>query len=230
MNFHSLYDQGFARVAAVTVPVHPAQPLANANEVIDVARELDAKGVAAAVFPELGISGYAIDDLLLQDVVLDEVTEALHRIAVQTKDLLPILIVGAPIRNDGSLYNCAVTIHRGKILGVTPKLHLPNYREFYEKRHFATPGPTTPSFIDTTAWGFVDDDCASASVPFSPITIDVEDVPGLVIAPEVCEDMWVPLTPATLAALNGATVLMNLSASPITVGRAEDRRLLVRSL
>lgn len=230
MNFHSLYDQGFARVAAVTVPVHPAQPLANAGEVIDAARELDAKGVATAVFPELGISGYAIDDLLLQDVVLDEVTEALHRIAAQTKDLLPILIVGAPIRNDGSLYNCAVTIHRGKILGVTPKLHLPNYREFYEKRHFATPGPTTPSFIDTTAWGFVDDDCASAFVPFSPITINVEDVPGLVIAPEVCEDMWVPLTPSTLAALNGATVLMNLSASPITVGRAEDRRLLVRSL
>ena len=106
MNFHSLYDQGFARVAAVTVPVHPAQPLANAGEVIDAARELDAKGVATAVFPELGISGYAIDDLLLQDVVLDEVTEALHRIAAQTKDLLPILIVGAPIRNDGSLYTC----------------------------------------------------------------------------------------------------------------------------
>ncbi len=225
MNFHSLYDQGFARVAAATVPVHPAEPLRNAAEVVSVAKEASDRGVVALVLPELALSGYAIDDLLLQDVLLDEVDEAIRMIAEASTDLLPIIVVGAPIRAEGSLYNCAVTIHRGRILGVTPKLHLPNYREFYEKRHFVTPGVQTPYYVDASKWSAAGDDL----VRFGSILVEAEDLPGFVLAPEVCEDMWVPITPSSYAALAGATVLVNLSASPITVGRAEDRRLLVRS-
>lgn len=227
MNFHSLYDQGFARVAAATAPVHPAHPLQNAKEVVSLAREASERGVCLLVLPELALSGYAIDDLLLQDVLLDEVEAAIHEVALASRDLLPIIVVGAPVRAGGALYNCAIAIHRGAILGVAAKEHLPNYREFYEKRHFVTPGASTPDFLDVSAWIASDD--APDSVPFSPLLIEVEDVPGLVISPEICEDMWVPVTPSSIAALNGATVIANLSASPITVGRAEDRRLLVRS-
>ena len=127
MNFHSLSDQGFARVAAVTLPVHPAQPLANAEEIIAAAHTCDERGVSIALFPELCVSGYAIDDLLLQDVLLDEVERALTAIITASVDLLPLIVVGAPLRS---------------ALAVIPKSYLPNYREFYEKRHFVTP----PSF------------------------------------------------------------------------------------
>ena len=156
MNFHSLYDQGFARVAAVTLPAHPARPAENAREIIDAARELDARGVAVAVFPELSVSGYAIDDLLLQDVLLDNVEKALATIVEASTDLLPLLIVGAPLRKDNALYNCAVAIHRGRVLAIVPKSHLPNYREFYEKRHFVTMPPHACERIEVP-WGGVDD-------------------------------------------------------------------------
>ena len=232
VNFHSLYDQGFARLAAATIPVHPADPARNAEEVVSIAREASDKGVAVLLLPELCLSGYAIDDLLLQDVLLDEVEAAIHSVARASLDLLPILIVGAPVRAEGSLYNCAIAIHRGRILAVIPKLHLPNYREFYEKRHFVTPGASTPILIDVSKWSAVENPYEKFSpeyVPFSSAVIEVADVPGLKIAVEVCEDMWVPATPGSFAALAGATVICNPSASPITVGRAEDRRLLVRS-
>lgn len=228
MNFHSIYDQGFARVCAATIPVHPAQPLKNAEEILSVARECSEAGTAVVVFPELSVSGYALDDLFLQDVLLHQVIEALRIIVNASRHLLPVLIIGAPISHGNRLYNCAVSIHRGKILGITPKQHLANYREFYERRHFALPTEATPTIIDTSAWG-VDSDPLSALVPFGPQIIDVEDVPGLHIAPEVCEDMWVPVTPSSLAALSGATVICNLSASPVTVGRADTRALLVSS-
>ena len=152
MNFHSLYDQGFARVAAVTLPVHPARPFENAREIIDAARELDTRGVAMGVFPELCVSGYAIDDLFLQDVLLDNVEKALAQIVEASADLLPLLIVGAPLRKDNALYNCAVAIHRGRVLAIVPKSHLPNYREFYEKRHFVTMPPRASERIEVP-WG-----------------------------------------------------------------------------
>ena len=232
MNFHSLYDQGFARVAAATIPVHPANPAHNAEEVIHVARQASEQGVALLLLPELCLSGYAIDDLLLHDVLLDEVEAALHRLAEASLDLLPILIVGAPVRAHACLYNCAIAIHRGKILAVVPKQHLPNYREFYEKRHFVTPLPHTPLRIDVSQWlahSTRKDPRTLTEVPLASTLIEVTDLPGFVIAPEICEDMWVPVSPASLAALAGATVMCNLSASPITVGRAEERRLLARS-
>ena len=230
MNFHSLYDQGFARVAAVTLPVHPARPFDNAREIIDAAKELDARGVAVAVYPELSVSGYAIDDLFLQDVLLDNVEKALAQIVEASADLLPLLIVGAPLRKDNALYNCAVAIHRGRVLAIVPKSHLPNYREFYEKRHFVTMPPRACERIEVPWGGIEEFSGGPVWVPFGQVLLSAADVPGLTIGIEICEDMWVPATPAAELALAGATVLANLSASPITVGRGADRELMVRSV
>ena len=230
MNFHSLYDQGFARVAAVTLPVHPAHPADNAREIIDAARQLDARGVAVAVFPEVCVSGYSIDDLFLQDVLLDNVEKALASIVEASTDLLPLLVVGAPLRKDNALYNCAVAIHRGRVLAIVPKSHLPNYREFYEKRYFVTAPPRASERIEVPWGGIEEFSGAPAWVPFGQVLLSAADVPGLSVGIEICEDMWVPITPATELALAGATVLANLSASPITVGRGADRELMVRSV
>jgi NAD+ synthase (glutamine-hydrolysing) len=220
VDFTSAYDQGFVRVAACTSVTAIADPLANAASVLEQARELDADGVRVAVFPELALTGYAVDDLFLQEVVLDQVEEALAQIAAASADLGPVLVVGAPLRSGNRLYNTAVVIHRGEILGVAPKSYLPTYREFYERRHVA-PGDDRRG--DSLVLGGV-------PVPFGPdLLFRALDVPDLVLHVEVCEDLWVPVPPSAEAALAGATVLVNLSGSPITVGRAEDRRLLVRS-
>ena len=179
MNFHSLYAQGFARVAAVTLPVHPAQPLANAEEIIAAARSCDERGVSIALFPELCVSGYAIDDLLLQDVLLDEVERALTTIIAASADLLPLIVVGAPLRKGAALYNCAVAIHRGRALAVIPKSYLPNYREFYEKRHFVTP-PSFDNDLLQAPWAPTEPYTEDAPLlPFGSVTKDVTDVTGL---------------------------------------------------
>ena len=138
MDFRNVYAQGFARVAACTLPVALADPATNAERVLAEVRACHDEGVAVALFPELSLSGYAIDDLLLQDVLLDAVDDAVVTIAEATAKLLPVVVVGAPLRHGNRLYNCAVVIHRGEVLGVAPKSFLPNYREFYEKRHFAS--------------------------------------------------------------------------------------------
>lgn len=220
MDFYSAYAQGFARVAAITVPVAIANPAANAERVIEEARKAHEEHVAVAVFPELGLSGYSIDDLFLQDTLLDGVRRAIDAIVSASVDLLPVLVVGAPLARGTRVYNCAVVIHRGEVLGVAPKSYLPNYREFYERRWFAPGDDTHGEFIE------INDD----EVPFGPdLVFRATDVEGLALHVEICEDFWVPIPPSAEAALAGATVLANLSGSPITVGRAEDRRLLVRS-
>ncbi|UFU04862.1 NAD(+) synthase [Ruania halotolerans] len=218
--FRSLYRHGFARVATCTIEVNLADPERNVDAILDQARACDADGVAIAVFAELCLTGYSIDDLLLADPLLRATDAALGRLVAESAHLLPVLIVGAPIRHRNRLYNAAVVIHRGRVLGVAPKSLLPTYREFYERRHFA-PG-------DDQRGGecMVD----GHRVPFGPdLLFEAEDVPGLVLHAEVCEDMWVPIPPSAEAALAGATVLANLSGSPITVGRADDRHLLCRS-
>ncbi|MFJ4715614.1 NAD(+) synthase [Streptomyces sp. NPDC088785] len=220
VNFRSIYSQGFARVAACTGHAAIADPHANAEAILRQARERAADGVAVAVFPELGLCGYSIEDLLLQDVVLDEVEQALAAVVAGSAELLPVLVVGAPLRHRDRIYNCAVVVHRGRILGVAPKSYLPNYREFYERRQIAAG--------DTERGGTIR--LGGAEVPFGvDLLFAAEDVTGLVLHVEICEDMWVPVPPAAEAALAGATVIANLSGSPITVGRAEDRRLLCRS-
>lgn len=220
MDFYNAYAQGFARVAACTVPVRLADPAANAEAVLEQARLCHEDGVAVAVFPELCLSGYSIEDLHLQDTLLAEVDAAVATLVEASRELLPVLLVGAPVVHGNRVLNCAVVVHRGEVLGVAPKSYLPNYREFYEKRHFA-PGDDRRGATVTVA---------GREAPLGPdLLFDVTDVPGLVLHVEVCEDMWVPVPPSAEAALAGATVLANLSGSPITVARADDRHLLARS-
>ena len=219
VDFYSAYAHGFARVAACTVPIRVAAPATNARAVIEQARACSEEGVAVAIFPELGLSGYAVDDLFLQDPLLDAVTDAIAEIVAASEDLLPVLVVGAPVAHGTRVLNCAVVIHRGRILGVAPKSYLPTYREFYERRWFAPGDDVRGSIV-----------LAGQEVPIGPdLLFEAEDVRGLVLHVEVCEDMWVPVPPSAEAALAGATVLANISGSPITVGRATDRHLLARS-
>jgi NAD+ synthase (glutamine-hydrolysing) len=218
-DFWSAYRHGFLRVAAATITTALAQPAANAASVLAQARDLDADGVGLALFPELTLSGYSLEDIVMQDSLLEAVEVALADVVAGSADLLPVLVVGAPLRFRHRIHNCAVVIHRGRVLGVAPKSYLPTYREFYERRQMA-PGDDVRGTIRV----------AGTEVPFGPdLLFSASDVPGFVLHVEVCEDMWVPVPPSAEAALAGATVLANLSGSPITIGRAEDRKLMCRS-
>jgi NAD+ synthase (glutamine-hydrolysing) len=219
MDFWSLYAHGFARVAAVTVPVRLADPAANAAAIVEAAQACDAQGAALAVFPELGLSGYSIEDLLLQDALLDAVERAIETLLDATAGLAPLLVVGAPLRHSGRVYNTALVLNRGRLLGVIPKSYLPTYREFYERRQVAA-GDALRGEITV----------AGQTVPIGrDLLFAAEDCPGFVLHVEICEDMWVPIPPSAEAALAGATILANLSGSPITIGRADTRRLLCQS-
>jgi NAD+ synthase (glutamine-hydrolysing) len=219
MDFYNAYSQGFVRVAACTHHTTIGDPAANAASVLGLARECHHDDVALAVFPELTLSGYSIEDILLQDSLLDSVEDALLDIVTASTDLLPVLVVGAPLRHRHRIYNTAVVIHRGTVLGVVPKSYLPTYREFYEHRQIA-PGDDERGIIRI----------GDLAAPFGPdLLFAAFDLPGFVLHVEVCEDMFVPIPPSAEAALAGATVLANLSGSPITIGRAEDRCLLARS-
>jgi len=219
VDFFSAYAHGFVRVAACTHRTVLADPAANAESVLRIARSCHDDGVAVAVFPELTLSGYSIEDILLQDSMLDAVETALADVVAASTDLLPVLVVGAPLRHLHRIYNTAVVIHRGSVLGVVPKSYLPTYREFYERRQMA-PGDDMGGTIAVRG----------QDLPFGPdLLFDAVDVPGLVLAVEICEDMFVPIPPSAQAVLAGATVLANLSGSPVTIGRAEDRKLLARS-
>ena len=219
MSFYSAYRHGFVRVAACTLHTTIGDPAANAESVLVAARECHDDGVALAVFPELTLSGYSIDDILLQDTLLESVERAVDVLVAASADLLPVLVVGAPLRYRSRIYNAAVVIHRGAVLGVAPKSYLPTYREFYERRQMA-PGDDVRGEIVL----------GGTAVPIGPdLLFAAADYPGFVLHVEICEDMWVPVPPSAHAALAGATVLANLSGSPITVGRADDRKLLARS-
>ncbi|OBK21804.1 NAD(+) synthase [Mycobacterium asiaticum] len=221
MSFYSAYRHGFVRVAACTHHTTIADPAANAESVLGLAQECHEDGVALAIFPELTLCGYSIEDILLQDSLLDAVEESLGQIVTASADLLPVLVVGAPLRHLHRIYNTAVVIHRGAVLGVVPKSYLPTYREFYEHRQIA-PGDGERGTIRI---GRLD-----VEVPFGPdLLFTASDLPDFVLHVEICEDMFVPVPPSAEAALAGATVLANLSGSPITIGRAEDRCLLARS-
>ena len=218
--FHSPRTHGFVRVAAATPVVHTADPAANAEEHIALIREAGAQGVDLIVFPELSLSGYAIDDLLMQDALLAEVERQIELVAEAADEAGLIAVVGAPVRNGDALYNCAVVLGSGAVLGVVPKTYLPNYREYYEKRWFA---PAASRSEDTVVLN-------GEPVDFAPgLIFEAVDRPGFVFAAEICEDFWAPQPPSTRAALAGARILLNLSASNIVIGKADERALLCAS-
>ncbi len=220
MAFRSIYTHGFLRVAACTIETAIADPARNAAAILAAAQTCHDRGVGVAVFPELSLSGYALDDLFLQDALLDAVEDAILALAEGTRDLLPVLVVGAPLRHRHRIYNAAMVIHRGAVLGAVPKSFPPNYREFYEKRHFALGAGVRGEAVRI----------GGAAVPFgTDLLFAAEDVPGFTLGIEICEDMWVPSPPSGALAMAGATVLANLSGSPITVGRARSRDLLCQA-
>jgi NAD+ synthase (glutamine-hydrolysing) len=218
--FRSLYTHGFVRVAACAPRVTLADPTANAEAILDFAKEADKAKAAILLTPELALSGYSIDDLLLQDALNDCVEAALARLKEASQKLFPALIIGAPLRVQGALYNCAVVIRAGRVLGVAVKSFLPNYREFYEKRHFAAAFDAPVDEIELLG----------ETVPFgADLLFAADDARDVIFHAEICEDFWTATPPSTLAALGGATILLNLSASNVVIGKAEDRKVLCDS-
>src|SRR5271167_3840461 len=219
-SFFSPYHHQFVRVGACVPHVAVTEPRRNADNVLGLLAAGDQARVALMVFPELCLSAYAIDDLLFQDAVLDEVARQVDRLICASGELFPIFVVGAPLRSQGHLYNCGVAIHRGELLGVAPKVFLPNYREFYERRHFTSgEGVTGESIV-----------IAGHEAAFgSDLLFAARGEAGFTFHVEICEDLWVPRPPSTAAALAGAEILLNLSASNITIGKAQMRRLLCSS-
>jgi NAD+ synthase (glutamine-hydrolysing) len=218
--FDCMYSHGFLRVASCVPHGRVADPAFAAAAHLDLAAQGHARHVGVMLFPELGLSSYAIDDLLFQDALLDRVEAALAEIAAASRELYPVLVVGAPLRREGQLFNTAFVIHRGAILGAIPKSYLPNYREFYERRHF-TPGVSEGGGTVTLA---------GQEVPFgTDLLFRSQGEVSFTFHVEICEDIWVPLPPSTRAAMAGAELLLNLSASNITIGKARHRRLLCAS-
>jgi len=218
--FLNVLKHGFTRVALVIPPVRLADPMANAKEHETLLAQAYRLGVCYAVCPELGLSGYSCGDLFHAQTLIERSLDALGWLtawSMQWKDML--FSVGIPLVVGDALYNCAVTIQNGKILAVVPKAHPPEYREFYEGRHFARAAEALVKTIDLPG---------NPAVPFgTDILVQAKDTPAFVLHTEVCEDMWVPVPPSAIAALGGATVLANLSASDITIGKAEYREVLV---
>ncbi|MBC7806466.1 MAG: NAD(+) synthase [Akkermansiaceae bacterium] len=216
-NFFSPFTHGFVRVAVAVPDVKVADPVFNAERTLALARRAADDHAQVCLFPELGISSYTCDDLFHQDALLDAVRTALDSLRDASSDISCVLVVGAPLRFENRVYNCAVVLHRGAILGVVPKSYLPNYREFYEKRYFASARDA----------GMGEVSLLGATVPFgTDLVFTADDIPGFALHAEICEDVWTPVPPSTFAALNGATVLCNLSASNITIGKAEWRKTL----
>lgn len=218
--FDSIYAHGFLRVAVCTPHVEVANPAINAERTIELAGRAAACKAALVLFPELGLSAYSNEDLAQQDALLDAVELAVGSLLEASKSLDAVLVVGAPLRSEGRLFNCALVICRGRLLGVVPKTYLPNYREFYEKRQYASAAQALCASISA----------AGQRAPFGNDLLFVCDrFADFVLHVEVCEDLWVPIPPSTYAALAGATVLANLSASDATIGKADYRRLLCSS-
>jgi NAD+ synthase (glutamine-hydrolysing) len=220
-NFFNLYNHDFVRIAVGVPSVRVADPAYNAENSIALIREAAERKAMLALFPELGLSAYSCDDLFQQRSLLDGCLDAIGSVVDATAKLSLIAVVGAPLQLDNHLYNCAVVIHRGKILGVAPKTYLPNYREFYEQRQFTSGDAANFDVIDLAS---------NRAVPFgNNLIFQLEEQPLLAIHAEICEDLWVPIPPSSYAALAGATLLLNLSASNIVVGKAGYRQELVMS-
>jgi len=218
LSFLNPYRHGFARVAVAVPRMRVADPGFNAGETIEMLRQAAAQGAVVVAFPELGLSAYTCDDLFHQRALLEGCEAALARVVEATRTTPAVAIVGLPLRVDHRLFNCAALVAGGRVLGVVPKTYLPNYGEFYEARQFNS-GDTALS----TSVRLCGED-----VPFgSDIVFEASNLPLLKIHVEICEDVWVPIPPSSYAALAGATLLVNLSASNITIGKSSYRHRLV---
>ena len=218
--FAAIHRHGFVRAAAATPTASSGDVAFNVDQTIALAREANERGIDLVVFPELNVSSYAVDDLFLQDAFLSAVEGGIAEICAATAELVPVLAIGAPLRRNGRLYNTALVLSRGRILGVVPKSFLPNYREYYEKRWFAS------------GLGLEGGDIAVAGqvAPFgTDLVFAASDLADFIFHAEICEDYWAPQPPSTLGALAGALILCNLSASNITIGKADERKLLCAS-
>src|SRR2546422_89369 len=219
-SFFDLYAQNFARLAVAIPRVKLAEPATNAQEIARLYDAAARDGAAIVLFPELALSGYSLEDLHQQEALLRAVQEGLASL-VQASSVRPaVLVVGAPLRLEGRLFNCAVVLSRGRILGIVPKTYIPNYREFYEKRQFASSRDALTREVE----------CLDQTAPLgADLLFRCAENPDLTLHVEICEDVWAPIPPSTYAALRGATVLANLSASNITIGKTGSRHLLAAS-
>lgn len=216
-------NYGFIRSACVSPRLKVADCRYNAEQIIDAARAAAKKGALIIVFPELCVSGYSCGDLFFQDTLQKGSVSALERIADATADLDALLALGMPLVKEGILFDCAVLLHKGNILAAVPKTYIANYTELYEKRYFASAANIKGINTVYISQKF-------NSVPFgADILICDRNNPRLVIQAEICEDLWSPVPPSSKASLAGATMIVNLSASNEIIGKAEYRRLLVKS-
>ena len=218
--FYAMHEHGFVRVATSTPRVRPADVAFNRDAVLAEARRAHDAHVDLLVFPELCLSSYAIDDLHLQSAMIEAVEAAIADVVKASADLSPVLLVGAALMRKGRLYNCALAIAGGRLLGAVPKSYLPNYREFYEKRWFASGKAIRGSTITVNG----------QEVPFGVDLVFASQVlPNFRFFAEICEDFWAPTPPSSLGAMAGATILCNLSASNIVIGKSDERHMLCRA-
>lgn len=210
-------NYGYLRVGAVTPRITLSDVDKNADAVISAVKKAEEKGVNVLVFPELFLTGYTISDLFYQPILLDRVENAINELRYFSETSETLFVVGAPIRKDGKIYNCAVVFFGGEILGVVPKSFIPNYNEFYERRQFS-PAPDENSAVILS----------SKEIPFGKnLIFENENFKDEKIAAEICEDLWAVNSPSNAHAVNGATLILNLSASDELIGKAEYRRSLV---
>ncbi len=216
-DFFNLYRHGFVRVAVATPRVRIGDPRHNADATLELMQQAARDKALLAVFPELGLSAYTCDDLFHQRTLIDAAESALAQLLARTRSLPLAALVGLPVAVDGRLYNCAALVCRGRLVGVVPKTYLPNYREFYEARQF-TPGDSSPR----SAIALAGQDAAFGT----NLLFRLAEMPAFVLHVEICEDLWVPAPPSSFAALAGASVIGNLSASNIIIGKEGYRHQL----
>lgn len=217
--FFNLYNHGFIRVAVGIPEVRVANPAFNAARTVELMDQAARHKAMLILFPELGLSAYSCEDLFHQQTLLDSAVDALRTVLQASEKYNLITIVGLPLQVDHLLFNCAVALYQGRILGVSPKTYPPNYREFYELRQFAPAAAAYSTAIEL---------CGQSAIPFGErLVFRASNAPQVSFFMEICEDLWVPIPPSSQAALAGATILLNLSASNITVGKHEYRHSLV---
>jgi NAD+ synthase (glutamine-hydrolysing) len=217
--FFNLYNHGFVRVAVGIPEVRVADPGFNGARTIELMERAEREKAILVLFPELGLTAYSCEDLFHQQALLENALQALNRVLKASESLNSVGVVGMPLQIDDLLFNCAVVLFRGKILGIIPKTFLPNYREFYEYRQFAPAPAARSSAIDVLD---------QRQIPFGErLLFQCQSQRDFTFFVEICEDLWVPIPPSCDAALAGATMILNLSASNITIGKDEYRHNLV---